>query len=193
MTLESLVDAYGYVAVLVAPFSKVRQYLYRAGSRLTGGIYGFTMGDPRSIHWQSLWGSTLLFPGSLAQPGDSFQAADLEGSCEQGPKTAGTIQNPPDTCVPLLIWAPYRCSLCDWHEFSANSRVHLPQCCGGSGLGRRSGDLGYLFGSALGILIGNIKHYEIKILGAIAAIGVLIWAVYFYRCKKRTPALMKSY
>lgn len=52
---------------------------------------------------------------------------------------------------------------------------------------------GYLFCSALEILIGNIKHYEIQEVGAIAAIGVLIWAVYFYRCKKRKPALMKSY
>jgi membrane protein DedA with SNARE-associated domain len=32
---------------------------------------------------------------------------------------------------------------------------------------------GYLFGSALEILIGNIKHYEIQILGAIAAFGAL--------------------
>ncbi|MCG2776797.1 MAG: hypothetical protein L6406_14070, partial [Desulfobacterales bacterium] len=44
---------------------------------------------------------------------------------------------------------------------------------------------GYLFGSALEIVIVNIKHYEIQILGAIAAIGVLIWVIYFYRRRKR--------
>jgi membrane protein DedA with SNARE-associated domain len=51
---------------------------------------------------------------------------------------------------------------------------------------------GYLFGSALEILIGNIKHYEIQVLGAIATIGVLIWVIYFYRRRKRKQALIKS-
>jgi len=53
---------------------------------------------------------------------------------------------------------------------------------------------GYLFGSALEILIGNIKHYEIQILGAIAAFGALTWVIYFYRRRKhrRNSAINKG-
>jgi membrane protein DedA with SNARE-associated domain len=46
---------------------------------------------------------------------------------------------------------------------------------------------GYLFGDILEIILGDIKRYELPILGSIAIIGVLLWAVrrYHYR-KKRT-------
>lgn len=56
---------------------------------------------------------------------------------------------------------------------------------------------GYLFGNALEVMIGNIKHYELQAFGAIAVIGAVIWAViwavYFYRRrKKRLSAQKKS-
>jgi membrane protein DedA with SNARE-associated domain len=44
---------------------------------------------------------------------------------------------------------------------------------------------GYLFGSALEILIGNIRHHEAHVMGAIAAVGALVWAIYFYRRRRR--------
>jgi len=47
------------------------------------------------------------------------------------------------------------------------------------------GSGGYLFGSALEAMIGDINHYEIKILGGIAATGILIWIVYFYHRRNR--------
>jgi membrane protein DedA with SNARE-associated domain len=48
---------------------------------------------------------------------------------------------------------------------------------------------GYLFGNILEIILGDIKHYERFILGAIAVIGVSFWAVHFYRHrKKRVPS-----
>lgn len=45
---------------------------------------------------------------------------------------------------------------------------------------------GYLFGQALEIMIGNVKHYELRAFGVIALAGVVVWAVYlFCRRKKR--------
>ena len=46
------------------------------------------------------------------------------------------------------------------------------------------GSGGYFFGSALEILIGDIKRYEYSILGSIVLTGAGIWAVHLYRCKK---------
>jgi membrane protein DedA with SNARE-associated domain len=52
---------------------------------------------------------------------------------------------------------------------------------------------GYLFGSALEILIGNTKHYEVEVFGAIVVIGVLIWIVYFFvRRSGKKPATRSS-
>jgi len=39
---------------------------------------------------------------------------------------------------------------------------------------------GYLFGNILEIILGDIKHYELPILGAIALIGVSLWALHRY-------------
>lgn len=43
---------------------------------------------------------------------------------------------------------------------------------------------GYLFGRALEMLIGKIKHYEVQIFVLIALIGLIIWSVHFYYQKK---------
>jgi membrane protein DedA with SNARE-associated domain len=52
---------------------------------------------------------------------------------------------------------------------------------------------GYLFGNALEIMIGNIKHYEIEVFGVIAALGLVIWIIHVVRRKKyRTCSLHDS-
>jgi len=46
------------------------------------------------------------------------------------------------------------------------------------------GSGGYLFGRALEIFIGRIKHYEARVFAGVALVGLLIWAVYFYHRRK---------
>ena len=46
------------------------------------------------------------------------------------------------------------------------------------------GSGGYLFGQALEIFIGKIKHYELQVFAMIALLGALIWTVHFYHQKK---------
>lgn len=43
---------------------------------------------------------------------------------------------------------------------------------------------GYLFGNFLEILIGDVKRYELGIMAAIAAVGLLIWVICYYRRRK---------
>lgn len=50
---------------------------------------------------------------------------------------------------------------------------------------------GYLFGNALEIIIGNIKHYELQAFGAIAVVGTLIWVAYLYRRRKHPTFFVK--
>jgi membrane protein DedA with SNARE-associated domain len=48
---------------------------------------------------------------------------------------------------------------------------------------------GYVFGQALEIVIGDIKHFEFHILMAMVCIGVLIWLIHLYRRKERVNPL----
>jgi membrane protein DedA with SNARE-associated domain len=47
---------------------------------------------------------------------------------------------------------------------------------------------GYLFGHAIEIIIGNIKHYEKEVLILIAVGGSLFWIFHFYRRRHKNPA-----
>jgi len=46
------------------------------------------------------------------------------------------------------------------------------------------GSGGYLFGHALEIFVGKIKHYEVQVFAMIALLGLLSCTVYFYHRKK---------
>jgi len=51
---------------------------------------------------------------------------------------------------------------------------------------------GYLFGNILEIILGDIKHYELPILGAMAIIGLLLWALHRYHYRKRKAGRVES-
>jgi len=46
------------------------------------------------------------------------------------------------------------------------------------------GSGGYLFGHALEIFVGKIKHYEVQVFTMIALLGLLVWTVHLYHRKK---------
>lgn len=51
------------------------------------------------------------------------------------------------------------------------------------------GSASYLFGHAMEMALGDIKRYELKVLGAIAIAGAFIWILHFYRRRKRKTSL----
>jgi membrane protein DedA with SNARE-associated domain len=51
---------------------------------------------------------------------------------------------------------------------------------------------GYLFGNALEILIGNIKHHEIRVFGVIAALGAVIWIIHIVRRKRDRTRIFRD-
>jgi len=54
------------------------------------------------------------------------------------------------------------------------------------------GSGGYLFGNALEIIIGDIKHYELEILAAMIFSGCVVWLVYFYRRRRTNYFAIKN-
>ena len=51
---------------------------------------------------------------------------------------------------------------------------------------------GYLFGNALEILIGNIKHHQIEVFGVIAALGAGIWIFHIVRRKRYRTRMLRD-
>ena len=47
------------------------------------------------------------------------------------------------------------------------------------------GVLGYLFGHTLELVLGDIKHLEMEILAGIGVIGVVSWAIYWLKSRRR--------
>jgi len=51
---------------------------------------------------------------------------------------------------------------------------------------------GYYFGSAVEIMLGDIRHYELALMASIIVIGSLVWLVYFYRRHRSSQAATKK-
>jgi membrane protein DedA with SNARE-associated domain len=54
------------------------------------------------------------------------------------------------------------------------------------------GGVGFLFGNALEGIVGNIERYELVVLAAIAAIGVIVWTIYLCRRKKKNAFFLSE-
>lgn len=50
------------------------------------------------------------------------------------------------------------------------------------------GGAGYLFGHALEMWLGDLRHYEKVLFALVAAIGVIVWSIYLYRRFRRGNA-----
>lgn len=185
MTLESLVDAYGYLAVLVGTFIEGETILVLGGFAAARGYLGLP------------WVILAAFIGSLCGDQLFFFLGRWHGKAILSKRP--TWKSRVNKAQKML--ERFRTPLILAFRFLYGLRTVAPFVIGMSSVPTVEfiflnavgalvwaitvGTGGYLFGSALEILIGNIKHYEIQILGAIAAIGVLIWGIYFYRRRKR--------
>jgi membrane protein DedA with SNARE-associated domain len=192
MTLESLVDAYGYLAVLVGTFVEGETILVLGGFAAHRGYMALP------------WVILAAFIGSLC--GDQLFFFLGRWHSQAILSKRPTWKSRVNKVQKLL--ERFRIPLILAFRFLYGLRTVAPFVIGMSSVptvefiflnaagalvwAAAVGTGGYLFGSALEILIGNIKHYEIQILGAIAAIGVLIWVIYFYCRRKRKTALIKS-
>ncbi len=79
------------------------------------------------------------------------------------------------TVIPFAIGMS-RTPVLEFATFSAASSVVWAVLVGGTG---------YLFGNALENLFGDMRRYELVVLGVVAAIGAMVWAIYLYRRKKK--------
>lgn len=192
MNLQSFIDTYGYAAVLVGTFFEGETVLVLGGFTAHRGY----------LHLP--WVILAAFIGSLCGDQLFFFLGRWHNQSVLAKRPSWKLRV--DKAQRLL--GRYRTLLVLTFRFMYGLRTVAPFVIGMStvptaqfvflnavgalvwailvGLG------GYLFGSALESIFGNLKHYEVQILGAIAVIGGFVWVLHFYRRRRRESSRMKS-
>ena len=192
MTLESIIDTYGYVAVVVGTFFEGETILVLGGVAAQRGYLNL-FGVMAAAFIGSFCGDQLFFylgrkhSEMILARRPSWRA----GPIQKAKRLLERIQ------TPLILG----------FRFLYGLRTVMPFVIGMSSVPVRRfvflnfmGALvwsvvvaagGYVFGHALEAAIRDIKHYEAAVLGAIAAVGAVVWAVFFIR-RRRKNRLRKT-
>ena len=192
MMLESLIDTYGYLAILVGTFLEGETILVLGGFAAHRGY----------LHLP--WVMAAAFIGSLCGDLLFFFLGrwHSEKVLEKRPSWRVRVER-----AQRLV-DRFRTPLILVFRFMYGFRTVAPFVIGMSPVPTTQfvflnvvgalvwaiavGAGGYLFGNAMEALLGNLKHYEMRLLGVIAAAGVLIWAIHFYRRLRSRGSLIKS-
>ena len=189
---ESLVETYGYWAVLIGAFAEGETILVLGGFAAQRG-YLVLPGVILSAFIGSLCADQLFF---------YLGRTHAQWVLDRFPLWKAHIEKAHQRLerfrTPLLLG----------FRFMYGLRTIIPFLFGMSSVSRRTfiildviaafvwavvvGTGGYLFGHTLEVIIGDIRHYELIILGAMAIIGLVLWALHRHYSKKRKAARINS-
>ncbi|MFH1488793.1 MAG: DedA family protein [Pseudomonadota bacterium] len=184
MTLESLMDTYGYLAILVGTFLEGETILVLGAIAAYGGYLSLPL-VMLAAFIGSLCGDQLFFFLGRRH-GQKFLARrhTWKSRVERAQKLLARYQTPLILVFRFLYGlrtvAPFAIGM----SSVPSIRFILLNAVGAMGWAVAVGGGGYLFGSALEIVLSEFKHYEIEVLGAVAFTGGILWAYYFYRRRK---------
>ena len=194
MSIESLVDTYGYLAVLIGTFLEGETVLVLGGFAAHRG-YLTLQGVVLAAFIGSFCGDQLFFfLGRRHSHTILAKRPSWKARLDKAKNLLERFGRPfilafrflygLRTVAPFMIGMSSIPAL----KFVLLSAVSAFVWAGGVGVA------GYFFGHALEIAIGDVKHYEVHIFGMIAVIGVLIWGLHFYRRRKsnRSPLSGKA-
>ena len=181
MTLESLISTYGYGAILVGTFVEGETVLVLGGFAAHRGYL--------ELPWVilaafvgSLCGDQLFF--FLGRRHSHFileRRPAFKGKMERANRLITRFQ------TPLILGFRFLYGLRSVMPFALGvSSVAVLKFVVLNAIGALVWAIGvavggYVFGNALELVMGNLKHYEFRLFGAIAITGIVIWALYFYR------------
>ena len=188
MSLESIIETYGYWAVLVGTFLEGETILVLGGFAAKSGYLALP------------WVIVAAFIGSLSGDqlyfylGRRHSTAVLKRypawnySIERVQNLMNRFNTPLILILRFLyglrIVAPFAIGM---SSVSAK-RFILLNTLGAGVWALLVGVGGYLFGQALEILIGDVKHFELEIFALILAAGAMIWFIHFYRTRKHNAS-----
>jgi membrane protein DedA with SNARE-associated domain len=185
MDLQSLIENYGYAAILIGTFLEGETILLLAGLAAHQGYLVLT------------WVILAAFLGSLG--GDqlffylgrkhSQAVLSRRPTWEQKAQKVHKLMNRFET--PIILSFRFLYGLRTVAPFVIGmspvsfKKFILLNAAGALIWAVAIGSGGYLFGHALEVIIGKAKSYEIYIMGSVAIVGLLVWIFHFYRRRRR--------
>jgi membrane protein DedA with SNARE-associated domain len=181
MTLESLISTYGYGAILVGTFIEGETVLVLGGFAAHRG------------YLELPWVILAAFVGSLCGDQLFFFLGRRHSHfiLEHRPAFKGKMERANHLITrfqtPLILGFRFLYGLRTVMPFALGvSTVPVVQFVVLNAIGALVWAIGvavggYVFGTALELVMGDLKHYEFRLFGAIAITGMVIWALYFYR------------
>jgi len=192
MTLESLIDTYGYWAVFLGTFLEGETILVLGGLAAYQGYLGLP-GVILAAFIGSLCGDQLFFFfGRRHSRSILVKRPSWQRRIDRAQKLLERFR-PPLIVVFRFLYglrtvAPFVIGM----SSVSTVKFVLLNAVGALVWAIAVGAGGYLFGNAIEALIGNIKHYELQAFAGIAVIGALIWIIYFNRRRKRRKSSMRT-
>jgi len=184
MELQSIIENYGFAAILVGTFLEGETILVLAGLAAHLGYLNLPM-VILAAFLGSLSGDQLYF-----YLGRKHSFYILKHKPSWGPRIAKFNRLLERYHTLLILSFRFLYGLRTVSPFAmgmssvSTSRFVVLNAIGAFAWAVCFGVGGYLFGQALEIFIGKIKHYEVQLFALIALLGLLIWAAHFYHRRK---------
>ena len=185
MDLQSIIENYGYAAILIGTFLEGETILVLAGLAAHQGYLILTW-VILAAFLGSLCGDQLFFYlGRKHSQAVLSRRPAWEQKAEKVHKMMNRFQTPMILSFRFLYGlrtvAPFVIGI---SPVSVKKFILL-NAVGALVWAAAVASGGYFFGRALEVFIGKLKAYEIYIMGSVAILGVLIWVFHFYRRRRR--------
>ena len=184
MDLQSIIENYGYAAILIGTFLEGETILVLAGLAAHQGYLVLTW-VILAAFLGSLCGDQLFFYlGRKHSQAVLSRRPAWKVKAEKVHKLMNRFQ------TPLILSFRFLYGLRTVTPFVIGmspvsfKKFILLNAAGALVWATAVGTGGYLFGHALEIFIGKFKHYEAQVFAMIALLGLIIWTVHFYHRRK---------
>lgn len=192
MTLEHLIDSYGYIVILLGTFLEGETIL------VLGGIAA------KLGYLELPWVIACAFAGTLLGDQFFFFMGRYKGNTflEKRPTWKGRADKIHQILerfrLPIILGFRFLYGLRTVTPFVLGmSRVPVAEffilnVIGAALWASVIGILGYALGNGLELILGDIRRYELEIVGGIMITGALLWLIHLFRTKKRYRACNKG-
>jgi membrane protein DedA with SNARE-associated domain len=185
MSIESLINTYGYLAVMIGTFLEGETILVLAGFAAHRG-YMHLNGVILAAFIGSLCGDQLFF--FLGR----WHAQAVLKKHQSWQRRIDKVQIKMEKYrTPFILIFRFLYGLRSVSPFAmgmssvSTGKFLLLNAIGAMAWACVVGTGGYMFGNALETIIGDIKHYEVHAFAGIALIGILVWILFFILRRKR--------
>jgi membrane protein DedA with SNARE-associated domain len=179
MSLESFIDAYGYLAVLVGTFLEGETVLVLGGFAAHRGYLHLPWVMLAAFIGSLLGDQLFFFLGRWHSQAVLARRPSWKVRVEKAQKLIDRFRTPFILVFRFLYGLRTVSPFVIGMSSVPSAQFIFLNAAGALVWAVTVGAGGYLFGEALEIMIGNVKRYEKIVLVVIAVIGLVIWGIHF--------------